>query len=62
MKFDSDPYWVQFDLSDEEWLQVLSDLEDLDFGADTMHFNLMLRSHLEKEKKRFLLNHLLYVC
>ncbi len=62
MKFDFDPHWVQFDLSDSEWLEVLQDLEDLDFGADTMYFNLMLRTHLEEEKRRFLLNHLLYTC
>jgi len=50
--------WPQ--LEDWEWLQVLGDLEDLDFGPATMHFNLKLRSHLHREKKMLLVHHLIH--
>jgi len=50
--------WPQ--LEDWEWLQVLQDLEDLDFGPATMHINLKFRSHLNREKKMLLVHHLIH--
>jgi hypothetical protein len=61
VKFEADPYFIAPHLEDWEWLQVLEDLEDLDFGPDTMQFNMKMRPHLEREKKMLLLNHLLCI-
>lgn len=57
-----DAYLIHMSLSDETWLEVLQDLEDLDFGPDTMSLNIRCRGHLNREKKMLLINHLTYLC
>lgn len=53
-------YLIWPKLEDWEWLQVLQDVEDLDFGPSTMRINLKLRSHLEREKKLMLVHQLMH--
>ena len=57
-----DAYFVAPWLDDWEWLQVMQDLEELDFSYETMAFNLKMRPHLAREKRLLLLDQLIHFC
>lgn len=49
--------WMQ--LSDNDWLEALCDLEELNASYDTLRINARCRTHLSKHKRILGLEHLI---